>query len=44
MGHDILNTGDGPVRFLEMFRSDRFADISLNQSLGLTPPNSSRHT
>jgi oxalate decarboxylase/phosphoglucose isomerase-like protein (cupin superfamily) len=31
MGHYILNTGTEPVRFLEMFRSDHFADISLNQ-------------
>jgi len=38
MGHYILNTGDQPVRFLEMFRSDRYADVSLNQWLGLTPP------
>jgi oxalate decarboxylase len=38
MGHYILNTGTEPVRFLEMFRSDRFADISLNQWLALTPP------
>ncbi len=36
MGHYILNTGNEPVRFLEMF-SDRFADISLNQWLALTP-------
>jgi oxalate decarboxylase len=26
------------VRFLEMFRSDRFADVSLAQWMGLTPP------
>jgi oxalate decarboxylase len=38
MGHYILNTGDEPVRFLEMFRSDHYADISLNQWLALTPP------
>ena len=38
MGHYIMNTGDGPLRFLEMFKSDRFADISLNQWLALTPP------
>ena len=30
--------GDEPVRFLEMFRSNRFADVSLNQWLALTPP------
>jgi len=38
MGHYILNTGEQPLRFLEMFRSDRFADVSLNQWLALTPP------
>jgi oxalate decarboxylase len=38
MGHYIENLGDQPVRFLEMFRSDRYADISLNQWLALTPP------
>jgi len=38
MGHYLQNTGPGPLRFLEMFRSDRFADISLNQWMGLTPP------
>jgi oxalate decarboxylase len=38
MGHYVENTGDEPLRFLEMFRSDRFADISLSQWLGLTPP------
>jgi len=31
MGHYIENTGDTPLRFLEMFKSDRFADVSLNQ-------------
>src|ERR1700728_537109 len=38
MGHYILNTGDEPLRLLEMFRSSRYADISLNQWLALTPP------
>jgi oxalate decarboxylase len=38
MGHYIESLGDEPVRFLEMFRSDRFADVSLNQWLALTPP------
>ncbi|WP_458683125.1 gamma-glutamyltransferase [Prescottella equi] len=37
MGHYIQNTGDTPLRFLEMFRSDRFEDISLNQWMALTP-------
>jgi oxalate decarboxylase len=38
MGHYIQNTGDTTLRFLEMFRSDRYADISLNQWLALLPP------
>jgi oxalate decarboxylase len=38
MGHYVENTGDETLRFLEMFRSNRFADLSLNQWMGLTPP------
>jgi oxalate decarboxylase len=38
MGHYIENTGDETLRFLEMFRSPYFADVSLNQWLALTPP------
>jgi oxalate decarboxylase len=38
MGHYIENTGDETLRFLEVFRSSRFADVSLNQRMGLTPP------
>jgi oxalate decarboxylase len=37
MGHYIENTGTTPVRFLEMFRSDRYQDVSLAQWLGLVP-------
>src|ERR1700742_3587324 len=37
MGHYIENTGDTPLRFLEMFRSSYFADLSLNQWMALTP-------
>lgn len=37
-GHYIENTGDTPLRFLEMFKSDHFADVSLNQWMALTPP------
>src|SRR5215472_16214415 len=29
MGHYIENIGDTPVRFLEMFRSSYYADVSL---------------
>lgn len=38
MGHHVENVGDEPVRFLEMFRSDRYADVSLNEWLAPTPP------
>jgi oxalate decarboxylase len=37
MGHYVQNTGDEPLRFLEMFRSDRFADVSLRQWMALSP-------
>ncbi len=38
MGHYVENTGDETLCFLEMFRSDHFADVSLNQWMALTPP------
>jgi oxalate decarboxylase len=38
MGHYVENIGDEPVRFLEMFRSSCFADVSLNQWMALTTP------
>jgi oxalate decarboxylase len=38
MGHYVENIGNEPLRFLEMFRSSYFADISLNQWMALTPP------
>ena len=38
MGHYIENTGDKPLVFLETFKSDHYADVSLNQWLALTPP------
>ena len=37
MGHYIQNTGKDTLWFLEIFRSDRFEDISLNQWMALTP-------
>ncbi|MBD2871141.1 oxalate decarboxylase family bicupin [Paenibacillus arenilitoris] len=36
-GHYIQNTGDQSLWFLEMFKSNRFADVSLNQWMALTP-------
>jgi oxalate decarboxylase len=38
MGHYVENVGDEPLRFLEMFRSARFADLSLSQWMALVPP------
>jgi oxalate decarboxylase len=38
MGHYIENTGTTPLRFLEMFKSSYYADVSLDQWLALTPP------
>jgi oxalate decarboxylase len=38
MGHYVENTGATPLRFLEMFKSSYYADLSLNQWLALTPP------
>jgi len=37
MGHYVENTGDETLRFLEMFPSAYFADVSLNQWMALTP-------
>jgi oxalate decarboxylase len=37
MGHYVENVGDEPLRFLEMFRSPRFADLSLRQWMALVP-------
>ncbi|RKP55058.1 cupin domain-containing protein [Cohnella endophytica] len=36
-GHYVQNTGTETLWFLEMFKSDRFADVSLNQWMALTP-------
>jgi oxalate decarboxylase len=38
MGHYVENTGSTTLRFLEMFKSSYFADVSLDQWLALTPP------
>jgi oxalate decarboxylase len=38
MAHYVENTGNEPLLFLEMFRSPRFMDVSLNQWMALTPP------
>ena len=38
MAHYVQNLGDEPLRYLEMFRSNRFVDVSLSQWMALTPP------
>jgi oxalate decarboxylase len=38
MGHYIENTGTTTLRFLEMFRSSYYADVSLDTWMALTPP------
>lgn len=38
MAHYVQNLGDGPLRFLELFRSPRFMDVSLSQWMALTLP------
>jgi oxalate decarboxylase len=38
MGHYIENTGTTTMRFLEVFRSSYYADVSLDQWMALTPP------
>ncbi|KAJ3556783.1 hypothetical protein NM688_g1826 [Phlebia brevispora] len=37
-GHYVENTGATPLKFLEIFKSDNFEDVSLQQWLALTPP------
>ena len=44
-GHYVENTGNTTLRFLEIFNTDRFEDVSLAQWLALTPPAlAMRHT
>jgi oxalate decarboxylase len=38
MGHYVENTGSATLRFLEIFKSSYYADLSLDQWLALTPP------
>jgi oxalate decarboxylase len=38
MGHYVENTGTTTLRFLEMFKSSYYADVSLDQWMALTPP------
>jgi oxalate decarboxylase len=38
MAHYVQNLGNEPLRFLEMFRSHRFVDVSLNQWMASRHP------
>jgi oxalate decarboxylase len=38
MGHYVENTGPATLRFLEVFKSGTYADVSLSQWMALTPP------
>jgi oxalate decarboxylase len=38
MGHYVENIGTTPLRFLEMFKSSYYADLSLDTWMALTPP------
>ncbi|KAK7056477.1 hypothetical protein VNI00_003032 [Paramarasmius palmivorus] len=38
MGHYVENTGNTTLRFLELFNTDVYEDISLSQWLALSPP------
>jgi oxalate decarboxylase len=38
MGHYIENTGSTQLQLLEMFKSNYYADVSLDQWMALTPP------
>ncbi|MCY9057300.1 oxalate decarboxylase [Bacillus inaquosorum] len=37
MGHYVENNGDEPLVFLEIFKDDHYADVSLNQWLAMLP-------
>jgi oxalate decarboxylase len=37
MPHYVENTGDQTLRFLEIFKSPRYMDVSLAQWMALTP-------
>ena len=38
LGHYVQNTGKDDLVFMEIFKSDRFAEVSLAQWLACTPP------
>lgn len=36
-GHYVQNTGDEPLRFVEVFKNPEYSDVSLNKWLGTSP-------
>lgn len=38
LGHYVENVGDKELIFLEMFKTDRFMDLSLSEWVSNTPP------
>jgi len=38
LGHYVENVGDTDLIFLEMFKADRFMDLSLSEWVSNTPP------
>jgi oxalate decarboxylase len=38
LGHYVQNTGNTDLVFLELFKSDRFAEVSLSDWLAHSPP------
>lgn len=38
LGHYVENTGNVTLKYIEVFKTDKFQDVSLNQWLALTPP------
>jgi oxalate decarboxylase len=38
MGHYVQNTSEETLTFLELFRSDHYADVSLSQWMGVVSP------
>jgi oxalate decarboxylase len=44
LAHYIENTGSGPLQVINVFNSRRYADVSLNQWMALTPPDMVRGT
>src|ERR1700757_4211206 len=44
LAHYIENTGTEPMQVINVFKSPRYSDVSLNQWMALTPPDLVRGT